>query len=113
MAKGCSVTVASRKMIVRPDRRMLRAISFGVFCRSAPSTRAIIRSMKPSPGFWVMRTMIWSDSTRVPPRPAGARGGVPARLPDDRRRLAGDGRLVHAGDALDDLAVAGDELTGV
>ena len=46
---------------------MLSAISFGVFCRSAPSTSAIMRSRKVSPGFDVMRTVITSDSTRVPP----------------------------------------------
>ena len=31
IANGCSVTTASRKMIVSPASRMLRAISFGVF----------------------------------------------------------------------------------
>ncbi len=38
--------------MVRPESRMLRAISFGVLRRSAPSTRAIIRSRKlcPAPG---------------------------------------------------------------
>src|SRR5207249_489187 len=51
MAKGWSVTTASRKMIVSPASRMLSAISFGVFWRSAPSTSAIIRSRKVSPGF--------------------------------------------------------------
>ena len=54
-------------MIVRPASRMLSAISFGVFCRSAPSTSAIMRSMKVSPGFDVMRTLIRSERTRVPP----------------------------------------------
>ena len=39
----------------------------GVFCRSAPSTRAIMRSRKDSPGLAVMRTTIRSDSTFVPP----------------------------------------------
>src|SRR6266511_1261482 len=67
IAKGCRVTTASIKMIVSPASRMLSAISFGVFCRSAPSTSAIIRSMKVSPGFEVMRILIWSESTRVPP----------------------------------------------
>jgi hypothetical protein len=67
MAKGCKVIVASRKMIVRPASRMLSAISLGVFCRLAPSTSEIIRSRKVSPGRAVMRTTIWSDSTRVPP----------------------------------------------
>ena len=37
-------------MIVRPASRMFRAISFGVFWRAEPSTRAIIRSRKVSPG---------------------------------------------------------------
>ena len=67
MASGCRVTVASRKMIVSEASRMFSAISLGVFCRLAPSTRAIIRSMKLSPGFWVISTTMRSDSTRVPP----------------------------------------------
>ena len=67
MAKGCKVTTASRKIIVSPASRMLSAISFGVFWRSAPSTSAIMRSRKVSPGFEVMRILIWSDNTRVPP----------------------------------------------
>jgi len=57
----------TRKMIVRADRRMVRAISFGVFWRSAPSTRWIMRSRKLSPGFAVITTLIRSDRTRVPP----------------------------------------------
>ena len=56
-----------RKMIVRAESRMVSAISFGVFCRFAPSTRPIMRSRKVSPGFAVMRTLITSESTRVPP----------------------------------------------
>ena len=40
------------------------------------------------------------------PGAAGDRRAVAARLPDHRGRLAGDGRLVDRGDALDDLAVA-------
>ena len=46
---------------------MFSAISFGVFCRSAPSTSAIIRSRKVEPWAAVIRTLIQSDSTRVPP----------------------------------------------
>ncbi len=46
---------------------MLRAISFGVFWRSAPSTSEIIRSMKVEPAAAVMRTLIQSDRTCVPP----------------------------------------------
>ena len=44
---------------------------------------------------------------------AGDRRAVAAALADHRRRLAGDGRLVDRGDALDDLAVAGDQLAGL
>ena len=43
-------------------------------------------------------------------RSAGHGRAVAARLPDDRRRLAGDRRLVDAGDAVDDGAVARDDL---
>ena len=53
--------------MVRPASRMVSAISFGVFCRSAPSTRAIMRSRKVCPGWAVMRTLIQSEITRVPP----------------------------------------------
>src|SRR4030067_420364 len=56
-----------RKMIVRAERRMVRAISFGVFCRRAPSTRLIMRSRKLSPGLAVTQTLIRSERTRVPP----------------------------------------------
>ena len=54
-------------MMVRPASRMLSAISLGVFWRSAPSTRAIMRSRKVSPGLEVMRILMKSESTRVPP----------------------------------------------
>jgi hypothetical protein len=54
-------------MIVNEASRKLSAISFGVFWRRAPSTSAIMRSMKLSPGFWVISTTIRSDSTWVPP----------------------------------------------
>ena len=45
-------------------------------------------------------------------RAAGDGAAVAAALADDRRRLAGDGGLVDRGDALDDVAVAGDDLAG-
>ena len=96
-------------MIVSPASRIDRAISFGVFCRSAPSTSAIIRSRNVSPGLAVIRTTISSLSTRVPPVTA-ERSPPDSRI--DRRRLAGDRRLVDGGDALDDVAVAGDHLAG-
>ena len=46
---------------------MLRAISFGVFCRAAPSTRAIIRSRKVSPGLAVISSSSESEMICVPP----------------------------------------------
>ena len=54
-------------MSVKPAIKMLSAISFGVFWRSAPSTSAIMRSRKVSPGFEVILTLIQSDNTLVPP----------------------------------------------
>ncbi len=96
--------------MVRPTSRMCSAISFGVFWREAPSTSAIMRSRNDSPGLAPMRTTMRSDSTLVPPVTAER---SPPRLADDRRGLAGDGRLVDRRDALDHLAVAGDELAGL
>ena len=49
----------------------------------------------------MIRTTIWSGQH---PRAAGDRGTVAARLADDGGRLAGDRRLVDAGDALDDTS---------
>ena len=70
---------------------MLRAISFGVFCRLAPSTSAIMRSRNVSRARAVMRTTI---SIGEHPGAAGDRRTVAAGLPDHRRRFAGDRRLV-------------------
>ena len=50
-----------------PASRMLRAISLGVFCRSAPSTSAIMRSRKEEPCADVILTTIQSEITVVPP----------------------------------------------
>ena len=61
------MTITIRKMVVRETRRVLRAISLGVFFREAPSTRAIIRSRKLLPGSEVIRIFSQSDTTVVPP----------------------------------------------
>ena len=53
--------------MVNPASRMLSAISFGVFWRAAPSTRAIMRSRKVLPGSAVMRIFIESEMICVPP----------------------------------------------
>src|SRR6478672_8923483 len=71
------------KMMVSEASRMFSAISFGVFCRLAPSTRAIIRSMNVSPGLEVILTTIRSDSTVVPPVTAD-------RSPPDSRITGAD-----------------------
>ena len=83
IANGCRVATAKTKMIVSAASRMFSAISLGVFCRLAPSTRAIIRSMKLSPGFCVILTTMRSDSTVVPPVTA-------ERSPPDSRMTGAD-----------------------
>ena len=69
--------------MVRAASRMSRAISLGVFWRLAPSTMAIMRSMKLSPGLEAMRTTSQSESTRVPPVTA-------LRSPPDSRITGAD-----------------------
>ena len=68
---------------------MFSAISFGVFCRSAPSTSRIMRSRKVEPGAAVMRTRIQSDSTCVPPVTA-------ERSPPDSRMTGADSPVIAA-----------------
>ncbi|RPK64322.1 hypothetical protein EES42_27445 [Streptomyces sp. ADI95-17] len=73
--------------MVRDARRMFSAISLGVFCRAAPSTRAIIRSMNVSPGLVVILTTIRSESTFVPPVTAD-------RSPPDSRMTGADSPVI-------------------
>ena len=94
-------------MIVMPASRILSAISFGVFCRSAPSTSAIMRSRKVEPCAAVIFTLILIGNHQ---RAAGHRRTVAAAFADDGRGFAGDRGFVHRGDAFDHLAVAGDEI---
>ena len=96
-------------MIVNPANRMLSAISLGVFCRSAPSTSAIIRSRNVSPGFDVILHL---DLIGEHARAAGHGRAIAARLADHRSRFAGDRRLIHRRDSLHDLAVGGNEFAG-
>ena len=76
-------------MMVKPTSRMSSAISFGVFWRSAPSTSLIMRSRKVEPGAAVMRTLIQSDSTWVPPVTA-------ERSPPDSRMTGADSPVIAA-----------------
>ncbi|MDT4881431.1 hypothetical protein FQZ97_1172910 [compost metagenome] len=68
---------------------MSRAISFGVFCRLAPSTRAIMRSRVDSPGLLVMRTTSQSETSRVLPVTA-------ERSPPDSRITGADSPVMAA-----------------
>ena len=68
---------------------MLRAISFGVFCRSAPSISAIIRSRKEFPRDEVMRMISRSEITVVPPVTAD-------RSPPDSRITGADSPVIAA-----------------
>ena len=74
-------------MIVSPESRIVSAISFGVFCRDAPSTSAIIRSRNVSPGFAVILMTIQSESTFVPPVTA-------ERSPPDSRITGADSPVI-------------------
>ena len=69
--------------MVSPTSRMIRAISFGVFCLLAPSTNSIMRSRKVSPGLAVIFILIQSESTLVPPVTA-------LRSPPDSRITGAD-----------------------
>ncbi|MND89073.1 hypothetical protein D3C80_811160 [compost metagenome] len=88
-ANGCRVTTTTRKIRVRPISRMSRAISLGVFCRLAPSTRAIMRSRVDSPGLLVMLISSQSDTSRVLPVTA-------ERSPPDSRITGADSPVIAA-----------------
>ena len=90
--------------MVSAASRMFSAISLGVFWRLAPSTMAIMRSRKVSPGLAVMRTTSQSDKHACA---AGHRAAIPAALADDGRALARDGAFVDRGHAFDHFAIAG------
>ena len=94
-AKLGIVATASTKMMVMPASRMLSAISFGVFCRLAPSTSPIIRGRSGGGGD------AHPDLVGQHLGAAGDRRPVAAALADDR---SGWGSL----GTLRDLAVAGD-----
>src|SRR6516165_6604682 len=97
------------KMMVRPASRMLSAISLGVFWRCAPSTSAIIRSRKVSPGLAEILTLIQSEITVVPPVTA-------LRSPPLSRITGADSPVIAASltaaTPFDNLAVARNHLAG-
>ena len=55
------------KITVNTIKSVFSAISFGVFCLDAPSTREIILSKNDSPGSATIRIFNQSDTTVVPP----------------------------------------------
>ncbi len=84
---GRSVATTIMKISVSAASRMFSAISFGVLRRSAPSTRAIMRSRNDWPGSWVISTTIRSEVTRVPPVTA-------LRSPPDSRMTGADSPVI-------------------
>src|SRR6202050_1472857 len=87
MPKASSDTTTGMKMMVRTASSIVSAISFGVFCRLAPSTRVIIRSKKVWPRSAVMRMTIRSERTLVPPVTA-------ERSPPDSRITGADSPVI-------------------
>ncbi len=69
--------------MVSAARRIVNAISLGVFCRLAPSTREIMRSKKVLPASAVISTTMRSERTVVPPVTA-------ERSPPDSRMTGAD-----------------------
>ena len=108
---GTSVTHAIRKMMRQPDEQDVQRDLVGrlLALRALDQARSCGRGTT-RPGSTVMRTTMRSESTLVPPVTA-ERSPPLSRMTG--RRLAGDRRLVHRGDAFDHLAVAGDELAGL
>ena len=99
------VATAKTKMIVMPASRMLSAISFGVFCRSAPSTSAIMRSRKVEPWAAVICTLIQSEMTVVPPVTA-------ERSPPDSRMTGADSPVIAASLTEATPSITSPSLTG-
>ena len=98
-ATGQRVTVTMRKISVKAESTSDSAISFGVRCREAPSTRAIMRSRNDLPAAAVTRITMRSESTRVPPvtpersPPASRTTGADSPVMADSSTLATPARI--------------------
>ena len=109
-ANGSRVTQASRKTSVKPDQQDVqrdlvgRLLAGGALDQRDHAVEERLAGLARDPHH---------DAVGQHLGAAGHRRAVAAALADHRRRLAGDGRLVHRGDAFDDLAVAGDHLAGL
>ena len=98
------------KSAVKLTSTMLSAISFGVFCRRAPSIIEIIRSRNEWPGFGGDTN---NDAVAEDARAASDGAAVAAAFANDRRGLAGNGGFVHGGDAFHDFTVGGNHVAGL
>ena len=108
MANGRNVTAAARKVIVSAgeedvERDLVRRLA----ALGALDERDHAVEERPAR----LLGDLDHESVREQPRPAGDRRAVAARLADDRGGLARDRGLVDRADALDDLAVGGNDLT--
>jgi hypothetical protein len=101
------VAQAIRKMIVRPTSRMCRAISFGLRAARLDQRDHAIEKRLARIGRDPHHDAVGEHFGA-----AGDGRSVAAALANDRCRFSGDRRLVDRRDALDDVAVAGDELAG-
>ena len=86
-AMGTRGITTMRKISVSAERTSVRASSFGVRCRIAPSTSAIILSRNDSPPAPVIRTVMLSEITSVPPT-------TPDRSPPDSRMTGADSPVI-------------------
>ena len=101
--------MTTRKMIVMAERRIVRAISFGVFWRLRPFDQADHAVQKALAGIGRDADL---DLVGQDPCAAGDGAPVAARLTDDRRGFARDGRFIHRGHTFDDFAVRRNDLSG-
>ena len=89
---------------------MFSAISLGVFCRLAPLDQG---DHPVDERLARLLGDLDDDAVREDLRSAGDRTAVAAALADDWCGLTGDRGLIDTGDAVDDVAVAGDRVTGL
>ena len=92
-------------MNVSAARRIVSAISFGVFWRLRAfdhRNHSVQKTVRPSPCVTRMTIRSLDDAGA-----AGDRAAVAAALADHRRRFAGDRGFIHARDSLDDSPSAG------
>ena len=87
LAKASRVEHTSTNITVSPTSRMVSAISLGVFCLLAPSTRPIMWSRKLSPGSADISIFIQSESTVLPPV-------TELRSPPDSRMTGADSPVI-------------------